>query len=62
MHYVSLQWIRLLFFLETAAPLPVERNAYSKTRLGVLWLEVSNPFYQTSLTLRVFCVVKRPSE
>ncbi len=38
------------------------KNAYSKTRLGVLWLEVSNPFYQTLLTLRVFCVVKRPSE
>ncbi len=62
MHYVRLNWIRLWFFVETAAPYPFGRNAYMQTRLGVLWLEVSNPFYQTFLTLRVFCVVKRPSE
>jgi hypothetical protein len=61
-HYVRLKCIKLLFFLETAAPIPSGRNAYSKTRLGVLWLEASNPFYQTLLTLRVFLVVKRPSE
>lgn len=62
MHYVSLKCVKFWFFGKTAAPIPWGRNANSQTRLGVLWLEVSNPFYQTLLTLRVFCVVKRPSE